>query len=110
MSRSKRFEVRVNLERSALEIVNQSFVSQNTTLAGISLAAISNWRSRLPKSNDNEVIEQIQQVLTDISTEAGLLADNSRAVFAPGGHLDVSIQAQLSNLRRLCNGIDRYHI
>ncbi|RWN11441.1 MAG: hypothetical protein EOR94_27465 [Mesorhizobium sp.] len=83
IGRSKRFKARLAVERSILDIVNSSDLSQAVPLAGLTIAAIGDWRFRAGRNLPDRLVSDIEALLISISRESGLLADNSRAVFDP---------------------------
>jgi hypothetical protein len=102
MSRSRRFEQRVNIERVALEIINTSEIGREEQLAGLTAAAIESWSSRADHHNERQVAS-LRETLVAIATETGLLSDNSRAVFSSSAeHNDRTIDSLLSALATQC--------
>lgn len=105
MSRSKRFEARVNIERAVLEIVNTSAFSEGTALAGLTSAAIDSWSKRLSLHCDYKAISVVQELLFSIARETGLLADNSRAVFSSTSeHNDQTVAFLVAKLKGQLQG------
>ncbi|WP_434729885.1 hypothetical protein [Rhizobium binae] len=103
MSRSRRFEQRINIERSALEIINTSEVACEEKLAGLTAAAIESWTSRVKEGHGEGRIMRLYETLISIATEAGLLSDNSRAVFsASAAHDNQTIDSLLGALAAQC--------
>jgi hypothetical protein len=103
MSRSRRFEQRISIERAALQIVNSSDLASETPLAGLTAAAIENWARRIKDRCDPRTRARLQDTLVSIATETGLLSDNSRAVFSSSGiHNDQAIDSLLRALATQC--------
>lgn len=100
IGRTKRFRARLAVERSILDIVNSSDVCQATPLAGLTLAAIGDWKFRAGLLLPPRLVSELEGLLISISRESGLLADNSRAVFDPGNEAAVahihSLKAKLA--------------
>jgi hypothetical protein len=63
--------------------VNSSDLCQALPLAGLTLAAIGDWKFRGGKSLSTPLLNDLEGLLISISRKSGLLADNSRAVFNP---------------------------
>ena len=103
MSRSRRFEQRINIERVALEIINTSEIAREEQLAGLTAAAIESWASRVNDRHDERKVARLRETLVAIATETGLLSDNSRAVFSSSDeHNDRTIDSLLSALSMQC--------
>jgi len=81
-TRRTRFEARVSLERDFLTKVNGVF-GKSVPLAGMTRDAIDSWRDRAVGRHCNVDVVAIAQILTEASTRAELLADNSKDVFEP---------------------------
>ncbi|WP_433760923.1 hypothetical protein [Brucella anthropi] len=104
MSRTRRFEQRINIERAALEIVNTSKIAHQERLAGLTAAAIQSWSNRVKDGKNERQVAQLGETLVAIATETGLLSDNSRAVFSSGAaHNNETIEALLTALTAQCN-------
>ncbi len=102
MSRSRRFEQRINIERLALEIVNTSEMAREEQLAGLTAAAIDSWSSR-NNNRDNDQVARLRETLVAIASETGILADNSRAVFSSSAeHDDRTVESLLGALSTQC--------
>jgi hypothetical protein len=103
MSRSRRFEQRINIERNALEIVNTSVFAKEAPLVGLTAAAINSWIKRIAGCCDERTRARLQETLTSIATETGLLSDNSRAVFSSSAaHDNQTIKSLLNELTARC--------
>ncbi|WP_152601188.1 hypothetical protein [Rhizobium sp. YS-1r] len=103
MTRSRRFEQRINIERLALEIINTSEIGREEQLAGLTAAAIQSWSSRLNEHYNERQVASLREILVAIATETGLLSDNSRAVFSSSAaHNDRTIDSLLSALAAQC--------
>ncbi len=103
MSRSRRFEERVKIERTALEIVNTSFLSQGAPLAGLTAAAIDSWIKRVSGQCDEVTLNGLHEILVSIASETGASADNSRAVFASTTELHKrAVRSLLTELKARC--------
>ena len=103
MSRSRRFEQRINLERAALAIVNTSEIGREEQLAGLTAAAIESWSSRIKDRFDDRLVARLRETLETIAAEAGLLSDNSRAVFSSSAeHNNQTIDSLLDALSAQC--------
>lgn len=104
MSRSRRFEQRVDIERSALQIVNTSEIALEERLAGLTAAAITSWSGRIKNSQNESQVARIHEILVAIATETGLLSDNSRAVFSTNaGHDNKNVEELIVTLKLHCN-------
>lgn len=104
MSRSRRFEQRITIERAALEIVNTSSIAGAEQLAGLTAAAIENWSARVKDRCGEKRTARVSETLVALATETGLLADNSRAVFSPSGpHENRNVRALLDTLTIQCD-------
>ena len=104
MSRSRRFEQRINIERAALEIVNTSQIAYREQLAGLTAAAIESWAHRVKDWHEGEQVTRLRQTLTALATETGLLSDNSRAVFSSGTqHDSQTVVSLLASLKSQCS-------
>lgn len=103
MSRSRRFEQRINIERVALEVINTSEVGREEQLAGLTAAAIASWSSRVSRHYDERQVASLRETLVAIAAETGLLSDNSRAVFSSSAeHNDRTINSLMSALATQC--------
>lgn len=103
MSRSRRFEKRINIERVALEIINTSEIAREERLAGLTAAAIESWARRVDDRHHEKQVARLRETLIAIATETGLLSDNSRAVFSTGSeHDNRTIDSLLSALSTQC--------
>lgn len=102
MSRSRRFEQRIKIERAALEIANTSGIALDEKLAGLTAAAIESWTSRVGGRVDKLQIERVRETLTSIATVTGLLSDNSRAVFSGSEYDNHNVDSLLHVLRVQC--------
>lgn len=103
MSRSRRFEQRINIERSALAIVNTSEIAREVQLAGLTAAAIESWSKRIRVLHDESRVLSLCETLVAIASETGLLADNSRAVFSSSAqHSHRTIDFLLDALSKQC--------
>lgn len=109
MSRSRRFEQRILIERAALQIVNSSYLAKHERLAGLTAAAIESWLIRIKyKINETQRV-QLNEILVAIATETGLLSDNSRAVFSSSAaYNNETIDGLLVKLATCC-GNDIYN-
>lgn len=102
MSRSRRFETRIEIERVVLDVVNKSSLSERSSLVGLTAAAIESWKTRVSSGQDGVQVRQAEAILLSIARETGLLADNSRAVFDVGASQDdASLEQLLAKLRIL---------
>jgi len=95
LKRSERFQARIALERSILDVVNSGERFQ--PLAGLTLAAIEDWKRRAPHGGRTPSVDRIVDVLTAIARASGLAMDQSRAVFDPGNSL---INARVGELKQ----------
>ncbi|PDT46005.1 hypothetical protein CO661_20350 [Sinorhizobium fredii] len=103
MSRSRRFEQRVNIERAALQIVNTSELSKETPLVGLTAAAIDSWTGRIAGRCDLRSLAHLRELLISIATETGLLSDNSRAVFSSdAAYHNRTVKALMTELKMRC--------
>ncbi|MGO7793024.1 hypothetical protein ACC703_37175 [Rhizobium ruizarguesonis] len=103
MSRSRRFEQRINIERAALEIINTSEIASEEQLAGLTAAAIESWTNRIKERHDEGRVVRLRETLFSIATETGLLSDNSRAVFSSSAaHNNQTIDSLLGALTAQC--------
>ncbi|MGO4112379.1 hypothetical protein ACCS37_37270 [Rhizobium ruizarguesonis] len=103
MSRSRRFEQRINIERAALEIINTSELASEEQLAGLTAAAIESWTNRIKDRHDEGQVARLRETLISIATETGLLSDNSRAVFSSSAaHDNQTIDSLLGALTTQC--------
>lgn len=103
MSRSQRFEQRINIERTALAIVNTSEIGREEQLAGLTAAAIESWSSRTKDRYDQRQVARLREILVTLATETGLLSDNSRAVFSSSAeHNNRTIDSLLRALSTQC--------
>lgn len=92
--RSRRFRARIAVERRVLDIVNSSRECQAAPLAGLTLAAIRDWKLRISGSVPTVFSADVEFLLTKIARASGLLADNSKAVFNPDGEFgDAEVRA-----------------
>lgn len=103
MSRSRRFEQRIKIERAALEITNTSGLALEEKLAGLTAAAIESWTSRIKGRADKTQLDSVHETLTSIATVTGLLSDNSRAVFSGSEHGNQNVDSLLHVLRTQCD-------
>jgi hypothetical protein len=103
MSRSQRFEQRINIERVALEIINTSEIASEEQLAGLTAAAIESWSRRVSNRHDQRKVAHLRETLVAIASETGLLSDNSRAVFSSGAeHDNRTVDSLLNALSTQC--------
>ncbi len=78
--RKRRFRQRVELERSVLQLVNDSDIS-SAPLNGLSHAAIAAWEGDSTSVGSNTNISELAKLLREISLRCQLDADCSRDVF-----------------------------
>ncbi len=103
MSRSRRFEQRINIERAVLAIVNMSEIAREEQLAGLTAATIESWSARIKARYDERQVGRLRETLLALATEAGLLSDNSRAVFSSSAeHDNRTIDSLLDALSMQC--------
>ncbi|WP_292104489.1 hypothetical protein [Mesorhizobium sp.] len=80
-NRSQRFRNRIVVERAVLSIVNESSQSRHTPLAGLTSAAINDWEQRASANRAHVSVRNVAHHLHAIARAAGIIVDNSRAIF-----------------------------
>lgn len=79
-ARNSRFIERVQCERTALGLVNNTFTGAEP-LCALSDAAIGKWKSRAATMAPPSTVEIVVQVLRELSVRLDIQADNSREIF-----------------------------
>jgi hypothetical protein len=99
--RGEQFRNRVRIERNALSLVNSTFI-RSEPLAGLSGAAIARWYSDSKRTYLDGRLAGVVRLLTEISRQLRINADNSREVFLEGRRKQASLECLLGQLERQC--------
>lgn len=108
LSRALRFSAKVKIERQVLALVNTSALSTKHKLPGMTEEAILTWEANLEECVKNKQLVDVVHKLKEISRNAHIINDTSRAVFDKGLYFNnVEYKQNLNELSEILNHIYR---